>query len=90
MRTSVPQVMPIEKWKLLFVRWIEAATAMTKETGDFSYIDEAVAEVRRFYEERLKVAANKHGEWGYLDDVRRALELIEQNIESAKRRRTAA
>lgn len=86
MTTSVPQVVPLEEWKRLFVRWLEAARELTNRTGDFRHMEIALYEVRRFYEEQVKVAANKHGDFKYLEDFRRALELAESNIEKKKQK----
>ena len=87
MTTSVPQVKSIEDLKWKAAELLQLAVEATRIYGDASYLEMAMKEIRQVYEEFLKVDANLGKlDRGYVEEVRRSIEKIENVIERAKDR----
>lgn len=82
MTTSVPSVISIEELQYRIWQIVSLAQHATQETGDFSYLDRALALARKIYEERFKVAS--HGPVFLDEELRKALERAEEAVERAK------
>ena len=88
MTTSVPQVKSIEDLKWKAAELLQLGVEATRLYGDVSYLEFAMKPIRGLYEEFLKVDANLGKlDRGYLEEVRKAIEKVENIITRARARR---
>lgn len=88
MKTSVPQVWPINDQKHLFGTLVEKALEVYRLSGDIDMLDRAVKLTREFYDSEMKIAGHKGSlDWDHINNASKALEKVEEIV---RRRKAAA